>query len=177
MSPIPLNLVLPSEIEMQKYLSQDDHGSPHIPVVIDYVVAEQSYVLFMEYPGKEWVNLNGYMTEHGKFSLNEICLIIKEVVTALLSLKNLGVAHGDIAARNILYNKKTGGVKLMDFDLSGLLEEGNQDSSASGSSEDEPPFWGTEKGDTRDIGEVMYHLLTLKNSYKTRSFKKMLPKN
>ncbi|KAH6573474.1 hypothetical protein BASA60_006023 [Batrachochytrium salamandrivorans] len=142
MSPKSLNSVLPFEIEMQKYLSQDGYGSPHVPRVIDYVVTESTYVLVMEYPGEEWMALDEYTTEHGKFSADEVRFITKEVMTALLSLKNLGVAHGSVAGENVLYNKKTGGVKLMNFGFSGLLEGWNQGNSASGSSKDESDSWG-----------------------------------
>ncbi|KAH6564862.1 hypothetical protein BASA62_007663 [Batrachochytrium salamandrivorans] len=49
----PQNSVLPFEIEMQKYLSQDGYGSPHVLEVIDYVVTEGAYILVMEYSGEE----------------------------------------------------------------------------------------------------------------------------
>ncbi|KAH6597413.1 hypothetical protein BASA50_004469 [Batrachochytrium salamandrivorans] len=176
MSPRPQNSVLPFEIEMQKYLSQDGYGSPHVPRVIDYVVTESTYVLVMEYPGEEWMALDEYTTEHGKLSVDEVRLIIKEVMTALSYLKSLGVAHGSVAGENVLYNKKTGGVKLMNFGFSGLLEGWNQGNSASGSSKDESDSWGTEKGDTRDIGQFMYHLLTSKDPYNDQAVQKDVAK-
>ncbi|KAH6591466.1 hypothetical protein BASA61_004977 [Batrachochytrium salamandrivorans] len=88
MSLRPLNLVLPYEVEMHKYLSQDDYGSPHVTRVIDYVVTENTYVLVLEHPGKDWVVLD--------------------------------------SKRNVLYNEKTGGVKLMNFGHSGPLEKWNR---------------------------------------------------
>ncbi|KAH6565236.1 hypothetical protein BASA62_007404 [Batrachochytrium salamandrivorans] len=123
----------------------------------------------MEYSGEDWVSLDKYMTKHGKFSVDKARLIIKEVITALLSLKKLGVLHGDIAGQNILYNDKTGNVKLIDFGVSEPLEEGNQDSSGSGSSEDESYFWNIEKSDMNDIGKLMYYLLTSKDPFKDKT--------
>ncbi|KAH6580340.1 hypothetical protein BASA60_002916, partial [Batrachochytrium salamandrivorans] len=69
------------------------------------------------------------MKKHGKVSVDKARPIIKEVVTALISLKSLGILHRDIAARNILYNDKTGGVKMIDFGLSKPLKGWNQGSS------------------------------------------------
>ncbi|KAH6586052.1 hypothetical protein BASA61_006641 [Batrachochytrium salamandrivorans] len=170
MSPRPQNLLLPFEVKVQEYLSQPGYGSPHVPRVIDYIVTEKKYILVMEYSGEDWVGLNRYIMKHGKFSMNEVRLIIKEVVTALVSLRKLGVLHGDIAARNVLYNDKTGSVKLIDFGLSQLLEGWNQDNSvqaessdsASGSSGGKPDSGPAEISDMKDIGDLLYRLLTLK---------------
>ncbi|KAH6569923.1 hypothetical protein BASA62_004588 [Batrachochytrium salamandrivorans] len=165
-SPRPQNRILPFEIEMQAYLLQDVYESLHVPRVTDYVVTENTYVLVMKYPGEEWMALDEYLEKYGKLFVDEACLVTKEVVTALVSLKT----------RSVLYNKETDGVKLMNFGFSGLLEEWNQDSSASGSSEDESHSWGTEKGDTRDIGELMYHLLTSKDPFKNQIIQKEVAK-
>ncbi|KAH6585181.1 hypothetical protein BASA61_007046 [Batrachochytrium salamandrivorans] len=176
MPPRPQNLLLPPEIEMQKYLSQSGYENPYVPRVIDYMVTEGEYILVMEYFGEEWVDLNRYMTKHGKFSVNKARLILKEVITALLSLKKLGVFHGDIAARNVLYNDKTGYVKLIDFGVSEPLEEWDEDSSGSGSSEDESDFWNIEESDIYDIGKLMYHLLTSKDPFKNQAVQKEVAK-
>ncbi|KAH6579122.1 hypothetical protein BASA60_003381 [Batrachochytrium salamandrivorans] len=176
MSLRPLNLVLPYEVEMHKYLSQDDYGSPHVTRVIDYVVTENTYVLVLEHPGKDWVVLDRYLMKHSRFSAERVCDITREVVTALLSLRNLGVAHGDVTERNILYNEETGGVKLMNFGHSGPLEKWNQDRSATKPSDDESCSWGTEKDDIWDIGQFMYHLLTSKNPFKNQAVQKDVSK-
>ncbi|KAH6593714.1 hypothetical protein BASA50_007150 [Batrachochytrium salamandrivorans] len=169
MSSRPHNLLLPFEVKVQEYLSKPGYVNPSVPVVIDYIVRENEYILVMEYSGEDWVSLDKYMTKHGKFSVDKARLIIKEVITALLSLKKLGVLHGDIAGQNILYNDKTGNVKLIDFGVSEPLEEGNQDSSGSGSSEDESYFWNIEKSDMNDIGKLMYYLLTSKDPFKDKT--------
>ncbi|KAH6579269.1 hypothetical protein BASA61_010352 [Batrachochytrium salamandrivorans] len=49
----------------------------------------------------------------------------------------------------------------MNFGYSGLLEEWNQGSSESGSSDEKPDFWGTEETDLAGLGKLMYRLLTL----------------
>ncbi|KAH9264876.1 hypothetical protein BASA83_011623 [Batrachochytrium salamandrivorans] len=135
MSPRPQNLLLPFEVKVQEYLSQPGYGSPHVPRVIDYIVTEKKYILVMEYSGEDWVGLNRYIMKHGKFSMNE-----------------------------------TGSVKLIDFGLSQLLEGWNQDNSvqaessdsASGSSGGKPDSGPAEISDMKDIGDLLYRLLTLK---------------
>ncbi|KAH6596347.1 hypothetical protein BASA61_003508 [Batrachochytrium salamandrivorans] len=174
--PKSLNHILPFEIEMQKYLTQDGYGSPHVPRVIDYAVTEEAYVLVMEYPGEGWAKLDEYLLKYGKLSTERVRDIIKEMLKALLSLKSLGVVHGNIAARNILYNEETSKLKLMNFDLSGLLKRWNQDSSESGSSEDESDSWGTEKSDIWDIGQLMYHLLTSEDPFNDQAVQKEVAK-
>ncbi|KAH6573293.1 hypothetical protein BASA62_003020, partial [Batrachochytrium salamandrivorans] len=47
--PKPLDLLLPLEVEMQKYLTQSGYyGSPYVLQVIDYAVKKDTYVLVME---------------------------------------------------------------------------------------------------------------------------------
>ncbi|KAH9265663.1 hypothetical protein BASA83_011065 [Batrachochytrium salamandrivorans] len=160
MSPRPQSLLLPLEIETQKYLSQPGYGSSHVLEVIDYIVTEDAYILVMEYPGEDWIELDEYLKRYGKLFVNEVRPLIKKVIIALSYLNKFGIAHGCVTESNVLYNKDTGGVKLMNFELSRPLKGWNQGSSASGSSEVEPPFWGTEKDGMIDIGGLMYRLLT-----------------
>ncbi|KAH6588978.1 hypothetical protein BASA61_005766 [Batrachochytrium salamandrivorans] len=176
MSPRPLNLVLPYEVEMHKYLSQDGYGSPHVTRVIDYIVTKKEYILVLEHPGKGWAKLDEYLMKHGKLSVERVRDITKEVVEALLSLRNLGVAHGSIAERNILYNEKTGELKLMNFGYSGPLKKWNQGSSATKPSDEKPDFWSAEKDDIWDIGQFMYHLLTSKDPYNDQAVQKDVAK-
>ncbi|KAH9252003.1 hypothetical protein BASA83_011064 [Batrachochytrium salamandrivorans] len=159
-SPRPQSLLLPLEIETQKYLSQPGYENPHVLEVIDYIVTEDAYILVMEYPGEDWVVLDEYLKKYDKLFVNEVRPLIKKVIKVSLSLKKFGIAHGCVTESNVLYNKDTGGVKLMNFELSRPLKGWNQGSSASRSSEDEPPFWGTEKDSMMDIGRLMYRLLT-----------------
>ncbi|KAH6581286.1 hypothetical protein BASA61_009157 [Batrachochytrium salamandrivorans] len=161
MSPRPQNLLLPLEIEMQKYLSHPGYENSYVPRVIDYVVTEKAYILVMEYSGEDWVALDKYMTKHGKFSVDKARLIIKEVVTALIFLKKLGVLHGDIA----------------DFGSSELLEGWNQGSStqteysstASESSGGKPKVILEEIRDIKNVGYLLYRLLTLGKKFKNSS--------
>ncbi|KAH6571989.1 hypothetical protein BASA50_009982 [Batrachochytrium salamandrivorans] len=176
-SPRPLNLVLPLEIKIHEYLTQPGYENTYVPRVVDYFVAKQSYILVMEYSGEDWIDLNWYMMKHGKVSVDKARPIIKEVVTALISLKSLGILHRDIAARNILYNDKTGGVKMIDFGLSKPLKGWNQGSStqtefsesASGSSGGKPDAGDEEISDMRDISDLLYFLLTLDDTPKDRA--------
>ncbi|KAH9246905.1 hypothetical protein BASA81_015513 [Batrachochytrium salamandrivorans] len=162
--PKPLNLLLPYEAEMQKYLTQPDHGSPYVLQVFDYAVKEDAYVLVMEYPGEGWMALDRYTTEQGKLSVVEVRLIAREVLKALLSLNAFGVVHGNVAAPNILYNEKTSKLKLMNFGYSGPLEKWDEDSSAKKPSDEKPDAWSTEEIDLAGLGKLMYHLVTLEDA-------------
>ncbi|KAH6592759.1 hypothetical protein BASA50_007809 [Batrachochytrium salamandrivorans] len=109
--PKSLDLLLPLEVEMQKYLTQSGYyGSP-------------------------------YVLQYGKLSMERVRLIAREVLKALLSLNAFGVVHGNVAGENILYNEKTGELKLMNFGYSGPLEKWNEDSSATKPSDEKPDFW------------------------------------
>ncbi|KAH6595974.1 hypothetical protein BASA50_005447 [Batrachochytrium salamandrivorans] len=147
--------MLPLEVEVQKYLTQPDHGSPYVLEAIDYAVTEAAYMLVMKYPGEGWMALDRYTTEKGKLSVVEVRLIAREVLKALLSLKSLGVVHGTSQASKL---------KLMNFDHSGPLEKWNEDSSASGSSDEKPDAWSTEEIDLAGLGKLMYHLVTLEDA-------------
>ncbi|KAH6570624.1 hypothetical protein BASA60_007604 [Batrachochytrium salamandrivorans] len=159
--PKSLDLLLPLEVEMQKYLTQSGYyGSPYVLQVIDYAVKKDTYVLVMKYPGRDWMALDRYMTKYGKLSMERVRLIAREVLKALLSLNAFGVVHGNVAGENILYNEKTGELKLMNFGYSGPLEKWNEDSSAKKPSDEKPDFWSTEKPDLVGVGKLIYYLLT-----------------
>ncbi|KAH6570497.1 hypothetical protein BASA62_004319 [Batrachochytrium salamandrivorans] len=66
MSPRPQSLLLPLEIETQKYLSQPGYENPSVPVVIDYIVTKDAYILAMEYPGEDWIELDEYLKSSAK---------------------------------------------------------------------------------------------------------------
>ncbi|KAH6573240.1 hypothetical protein BASA50_005731 [Batrachochytrium salamandrivorans] len=136
MSPRPSDLLLPLEIGLQKYLSQPVYENPYVLRVTDYAVTSQAYVLVMEYAGEDWVTFDRYMKEHVKFSVDEVRSIMKELVTALVFLKNLGVLHGSIIEQNMLYNRKTGHMKLINFAFSEPREGWNQDNSVQAKSSD-----------------------------------------
>ncbi|KAH6600961.1 hypothetical protein BASA50_001966 [Batrachochytrium salamandrivorans] len=106
----------------------------------------------MEYSGEEWVTLDEYMTKHGKFSVDEARLIIKEVVTALAFFKKLGILHGDIAGCN-----QDNSVQAKSSD------------SASGSSGGTPDSGPTEIRDMKNVGDLLYRLLTLEDPFQDRT--------
>ncbi|KAH6571594.1 hypothetical protein BASA60_007066 [Batrachochytrium salamandrivorans] len=129
----------------------------------------------MEYPGEDWVVLDEYLEQYGKLFVNEVRPLIKKVIKVSLSLKKFGIAHGCVTESNVLYNKDTGGVKLMNFGFSGPLEGCNQGSSAkaeysvsaSGSAGDSPDSGPTEIGDIKRIGYFLNHILTWGRTHQT----------
>ncbi|KAH6570152.1 hypothetical protein BASA62_004448 [Batrachochytrium salamandrivorans] len=114
------------------------------------------------------------MKEHVKFSVDEVRSIMKELVTALVFLKNLGVLHGSIIEQNMLYNRKTGHMKLINFAFSEPREGWNQDNSVQAKSSDSasrffdyrPEVLDREMKDIENISYFLLLILTLERPYK-----------
>ncbi|KAH9275254.1 hypothetical protein BASA83_002489 [Batrachochytrium salamandrivorans] len=149
MSPRPQTLLIPLEAKMQEYLTQPRHNNPYVLGFVDYIITEGAVILVLEYSGEDWVAFDEYMTEHGIFSVDEVRLILKEVITALAFLKNLGILHGNIVGCNQDSSAQT--------ESSGAALE---------SSEHEPDSEDKEARDIKNIGNLMYLLLTLGRSFK-----------
>ncbi|KAH9273098.1 hypothetical protein BASA83_004675 [Batrachochytrium salamandrivorans] len=127
MSSRPLGLLIPYEAMMQMYLSQPGHKNPYVPNTFDYIVLKHEFVLVMEYFGENWVTLSSYFKERIRLDVSEARDITRKVVDAMTFLKQYGVVHRDLHDENVMYNPKTGKVKLIDFGVTGILpgwEEG-----------------------------------------------------
>ncbi|KAH6589517.1 hypothetical protein BASA61_005580 [Batrachochytrium salamandrivorans] len=107
MSPRPLGLLLPYEIMLQKYLSRPGYENPYVPVVFDYFVLKDEYIVVMEYVDEKWADLFSYMEGKERPDIEDVRAIIKKIVNGMISLKQYGILHHDLSAANVMYNPKT----------------------------------------------------------------------
>ncbi|KAH9267770.1 hypothetical protein BASA84_000553 [Batrachochytrium salamandrivorans] len=113
----PSNILLPYEFALQMYLSRPGHENPYVPTTFDYIVLKKRYILVMEHLDEKWVNLFSYVKKKKRLEINDARDIVKEIVKAMISLKQYGILHDDLHGR----------VKLIDFGQSDILpgwEEG-----------------------------------------------------
>ncbi|KAH9260517.1 hypothetical protein BASA82_001122 [Batrachochytrium salamandrivorans] len=96
MSPRPPNLLVPYEYMLQMYLSRPGHDNPYVPKVFDYFILEDEYIAVMEYFGEDWVNFSRYRKERIRLEVGDARDIVREVVEALIYLKQYNVVHRDI---------------------------------------------------------------------------------
>ncbi|KAH6578655.1 hypothetical protein BASA61_000120 [Batrachochytrium salamandrivorans] len=106
---------------LQTYLSRPGRENPYVPTTFDYIALEGGYILLMEYLDEKWIALSSYAKKKRRLDIEEARNIIKEIVNAMISLKQNGVLHGDLNADNVMYNKETNQVKLIDFGISAIL--------------------------------------------------------
>ncbi|KAH6578656.1 hypothetical protein BASA61_000121 [Batrachochytrium salamandrivorans] len=121
MSSRPANLLFPHEFALQMYLSRPGRENPYVPTTFDYIALEDEYILVMEHLDEKWSTLSKYVEKKGQLDIEEARNIIKEIVKAMISLKQHGVVHGDLNAGNVMYNTETNQVKLIDFGVSAIL--------------------------------------------------------
>ncbi|KAH6586269.1 hypothetical protein BASA50_000733 [Batrachochytrium salamandrivorans] len=116
MSSRPPNPLIPYEFMLQKYLSRPGHENPYVPMALDYYILKDAFILVMEYVDENWVDLSKYVDEKGKPDIETARDIVKEVINGMIYLKQYGIVHNDLNAGNVMYNPKTGQVKLLDFE-------------------------------------------------------------
>ncbi|KAH9271918.1 hypothetical protein BASA83_005756 [Batrachochytrium salamandrivorans] len=166
MSSRPPDLSVPYAFLLQMHLSRPGHENPYVPVVFDYVVLKNEFIVIMEYFGEDWLDLFSYLKEKIQLDVIEARDIFMEVVNAMISLKQRGVMHWGLHAKNVMYNPKTGEVKLIGFGTFSILpgwEEGNPFSSKSSN----PPSTVSESKAGDDelysmwlLGQLLDRLLT-----------------
>ncbi|KAH9268447.1 hypothetical protein BASA83_009289 [Batrachochytrium salamandrivorans] len=159
MLPRPPNLLVPYEFMIQKYLSRPGYDNPYVPVVFDYIILEDEYILVMEYCDESWVNLAKYVEKKGRLDIEEARHIIKEIVNGMISLKQHGILHHDL----------TGRVKLIDFGVTGILPGWEDGKSVPLKSSDSPSPTVSEyeAGDSElwrmhTLGNLLYRIITPK---------------
>ncbi|KAH6585326.1 hypothetical protein BASA60_000615 [Batrachochytrium salamandrivorans] len=96
MSSRPANLLFPHEFALQMYLSRPGRENPYVPTTFDYIALEDEYILVMEHLDEKWSTLSKYVEKKGQLDIEEARNIIKEIVNAMISLKQHGVLHGDL---------------------------------------------------------------------------------
>lgn len=104
--------MLQKEYELLKRLADDN-----IVKVFDFVEDKsknESY-LIMEY--FEGLTLDEHIEKHGVLSENDAKEVIKQILTSIEGLHDLGIAHRDIKPENVLINSSLE-IKLIDFNIS-----------------------------------------------------------
>jgi len=79
-------------------------------------------ILFLNYI--KGVTLMDVCNNNQSLEINDKVSIVIQLISAILSLHIVGVAHLDINGKNILYDKNTKHVTLIDFDGAGLNNRG-----------------------------------------------------
>ncbi|KAH6590783.1 hypothetical protein BASA50_009161 [Batrachochytrium salamandrivorans] len=111
MSPRPPNLYVAHELLLQMYLSRPGHENPYVLMVLDYITLQDKFMLIVDHLDESWMSLLSYMNEKKRLGIDEVRKIIKEVIHAVISLKQHGVFHKNIH----------GSVKLTNFDATDVV--------------------------------------------------------
>ncbi|KAH6574971.1 hypothetical protein BASA60_005230 [Batrachochytrium salamandrivorans] len=90
------NLLLPYESVLQMYLSRPGHENPYVPMALDYIILEKEYILVMEYCDESWATLAKYVEKKGPLDIETVRDIVREVVEAMIYLKQYGILHMDV---------------------------------------------------------------------------------
>ncbi|KAH6590773.1 hypothetical protein BASA50_009151 [Batrachochytrium salamandrivorans] len=115
MSSRPPTLYVAHEAAIQMYLSRPGHENPYVLRVFDYITLENEFMLITDHLDGSWMNLLSYIKEKIRLDIKGTRKIIKEIIHAVINLKQQGVFHNDLHIGNVLYNLKTGRVKLTNF--------------------------------------------------------------
>ena len=84
---------------------------------------ENSLVIFLEdFGGKSLF----YLIDENKFSLEEFLDIAIKITKSLLAIHTANIIHKDINPSNIVYNPKTGQLKIIDFGIATQLSQETQ---------------------------------------------------
>jgi serine/threonine protein kinase len=103
--------LLPRELYFNKLINDESI----CPIIIDSYETEDQYIIAMEYLRNEWMDLFDYaMNEKRKES--QIKIIFKNILIALNKLIKKGIYHVDMKPENVMVNKKTLEIKLIDFE-------------------------------------------------------------
>ncbi|KAH6565075.1 hypothetical protein BASA62_007533 [Batrachochytrium salamandrivorans] len=148
MSPRPPDPLVPYEFMIQRYLSRPGYKNPYVSVVFDYFILESEYIVVMEYCDEQWENLAKYVRERIRLDIENARNIVREIVNAMISLKRHGVVHNYLTVGNVMYNPRTGKIKLIDFGVTNVLPEWEEGKSLPLNSSDPPsPVSKSEAGD------------------------------
>ena len=86
------------------------------------------------------IDLFDYIREKGKINEQEAKIIFQQVLGAVNHIHNSGVVHRDIKDENIVLNRETGAIKIIDFGCGTLLKAAPY-RDFSGTPEFYPPEW------------------------------------
>ena len=107
--------------------------------LVDWYECLDSFILIMERPENS-IDLFDYIREKGKMNETEAKIIFQQVLRAAQHIHSCGVVHRDIKDENIVLNRETGAVKIIDFGCGTLLKSAPY-RDFSGTPEFYPPEW------------------------------------
>ncbi|KAH9264948.1 hypothetical protein BASA83_011539 [Batrachochytrium salamandrivorans] len=171
MSSRPPKLMIPYESMIQMYLSRPGRHNPYVPEVTDYIILEEEYIVVMEYVGEGWATLYSYMDDNGRPGIVDAREIIKTILDAVLFLRQQGVMHDDLHDENVMYNEQTGKVKLLDFGMSRILSEWEEEKSLQLKLSDSQSAASQSKAEIeelqsmRALGKLIYSIINGRRSY------------
>ncbi|CBY34762.1 unnamed protein product [Oikopleura dioica] len=119
------------------------YGHPGVIRLEDWYECMDSFILVMERP-ESAVDLFDYIRESGRMGEAEAQDVFKQIVVAVSHIHSKGVVHRDIKDENVILDRDTGEIKLIDFGCGTLLKESAY-RDFSGTPEFYPPEWFTSK--------------------------------
>lgn len=100
---------------------RNTEGSKNIIFLLETIEMPKSILLVMEY--MEGGDLFDYVCDHGKLTDSKSKQVFKQIVSAVSFCHYNKVVHRDIKLENILLDKESN-IKLADFGLSEIVEDG-----------------------------------------------------
>ncbi|KAH6580609.1 hypothetical protein BASA60_002802, partial [Batrachochytrium salamandrivorans] len=163
------------------YLSRPGHENPYVLMALDYIILENEYILVMEYCDEKWATLAKYVEKKGPLDIRDVRDIVREVVDAMIYLKQRGIVHNDIHAENVMYNLETGRIKLIDFGMSAILPGWKEGKSVPSKFLNSPSTVLEYKAEFNELhsmqtlGYLIYSIITGRDPYiETLSYEAML---
>jgi 5'-AMP-activated protein kinase catalytic alpha subunit len=139
----------------------------HFNVIKLYSIIETEEIIYLiqEYSsGKE---LSNYIQNHSKVDEKEICQLFQQIISGIEYIHKMGISHRDLKPENILLTSAND-IKIIDFGLSNIYEEGQLLKTSCGSPYYAPPEMLQGKpynglySDIYSCGIILYYMLTKK---------------
>ena len=102
--------VLPKELKMHLQAQE----APGVVNIYDFYERKSSFVIVMERPNHS-VDIFELSKTYGAIHENPAKIIFRQIVETCKTMQNLGVLHRDLKDENILINKETLEIKIIDF--------------------------------------------------------------
>ena len=94
----------------------EEKNNPLFTQYEDHFYIEKSWVIITTYEAHEWIDLHDYIQQRQEpLAEAEFLTIFKGAATAVSHLLALGFTHNDIKANNLLVNRETLAIKLIDL--------------------------------------------------------------
>ena len=147
-------------------------------------LADQTPFIIMEYI--EGRNLADALQAEGVMTLEEACLTLSQVASALAAAHENGIVHRDVKPDNVVRERDSDRVVLTDFGIAGILETGTEPMTRltqQGQLLGDPRYMSpeqllgepvTDESDVYSLGVMGYELLTLKTPYEASTSVQMV---